>query len=119
MHKIGLDVGSTTAKIVVLNSQNELIYSSYKRHQANVRGVLAEFIEDLRGVLGSSEPFHHSLFLLYWHFMPNYYLRSHLLPCPVAGVFASFPINTSPVLYIGISCQAIPHIHRHSWRWIG
>ncbi|MBR6249833.1 MAG: 2-hydroxyacyl-CoA dehydratase [Bacteroidales bacterium] len=55
MHRIGLDVGSTTAKIVVLDSHNELIYSSYKRHQANVRGVLAEFVNDLRDVLGSSE----------------------------------------------------------------
>ena len=29
---VGLDVGSTTVKLVVLNSSFQLLYGSYKRH---------------------------------------------------------------------------------------
>ena len=30
--RIGLDIGSTTIKCVVLNDQDEIIYSCYDRH---------------------------------------------------------------------------------------
>ena len=29
---IGIDVGSTTVKLAVLNAQNEIVYSVYRRH---------------------------------------------------------------------------------------
>ena len=35
-HKIGIDIGSTTAKIVVLSHDGDVIYSRYERHQAAV-----------------------------------------------------------------------------------
>ncbi len=42
---LGIDVGSTTAKIALVDSQNELVYSEYRRHcaeQANcVRDLLS------------------------------------------------------------------------------
>ena len=29
---VGLDVGSTTVKIIVMNEEKEVIYSNYQRH---------------------------------------------------------------------------------------
>ena len=51
--KIGIDVGSTTVKVVVLNEQNELLYRSYERHFSMVREKTCELLsraeELLRG----------------------------------------------------------------------
>ncbi len=37
--KIGLDVGSTTIKCVVLNEDNQIIYSDYERHMSRIFGM--------------------------------------------------------------------------------
>ena len=47
MIRIGLDIGSTTAKIVALNENNQRIYYKYKRHNAQVRDVVLSFLEEL------------------------------------------------------------------------
>ncbi len=39
---MGLDVGSTTVKLVVLNSSFEIIYGSYKRHFSDIRKTIRE-----------------------------------------------------------------------------
>jgi predicted CoA-substrate-specific enzyme activase len=41
---IGLDVGSTTIKIVVLDGQGEILYSSYDRHLSEVRRAMIDTI---------------------------------------------------------------------------
>lgn len=51
MFKIGLDIGSTTAKIVVLNETGQVVYSSYKRHLANVKNAISAFLEELKSTL--------------------------------------------------------------------
>ena len=43
---LGLDVGSTTVKLVALNSSYEIIYSTYKRHYSDVRSSVQEVILD-------------------------------------------------------------------------
>ena len=43
--RIGLDIGSTTLKIVILNSEDEIIYSEYKRHLSEVEASVHEIIE--------------------------------------------------------------------------
>ncbi|MDR2042680.1 MAG: acyl-CoA dehydratase activase-related protein [Tannerella sp.] len=43
--RIGIDAGSTTLKVVVLDAAGEIVYKSYRRHQANIRQV---FEEELR-----------------------------------------------------------------------
>ena len=47
---IGLDIGSTTVKIVILNENLEMIYSTYERHFSDTKttlyNVLTKFIED-------------------------------------------------------------------------
>lgn len=57
MYRIGLDVGSTTAKIVVLDDRSEVIYSSYRRHQANVPAAMQAFLQELSGTLSDADEF--------------------------------------------------------------
>ena len=42
--RLGLDVGSTTVKLVALNSSYELIYSVYKRHYSDVKNCVKEVL---------------------------------------------------------------------------
>lgn len=39
-YKMGIDVGSTTVKIVVIDSESQIIYKTYTRHQANIQQTL-------------------------------------------------------------------------------
>ena len=43
---VGLDVGSTTVKLVVLNSSYELVYGSYRRHFSDVKQTVREIVLD-------------------------------------------------------------------------
>ncbi len=43
---LGLDVGSTTIKIVLLDKENNLIYSKYKRHYSNIKDTVIELINE-------------------------------------------------------------------------
>ncbi len=51
--KIGLDVGSTTAKIVVFDENDTLVYSQYKRHNAKVGELVKSYLEDLKDKFGA------------------------------------------------------------------
>ena len=37
--RIGIDIGSTTVKVVVLDEQNQLLFRSYERHYSKTRGA--------------------------------------------------------------------------------
>ncbi len=43
---MGLDVGSTTVKLVVLNGNYETVYSTYRRHQSDVKETVAQAIRE-------------------------------------------------------------------------
>lgn len=43
---IGIDVGSTTVKLAVLNAQNEIVYFVYRRHHADVRATVLEVLTE-------------------------------------------------------------------------
>ncbi|KAB5608796.1 acyl-CoA dehydratase activase-related protein [Bifidobacterium jacchi] len=48
--RVGLDIGSTTVKAVVLDqsdSLSETLFSDYRRHHANVRATVAGLLEDI------------------------------------------------------------------------
>lgn len=51
-YSIGLDVGSTTVKIVVLDPAHEMVYSTYRRHFSDVRSTVQGIIEEVYGNLG-------------------------------------------------------------------
>ena len=46
--RLGLDVGSTTVKAVVLDEAGRLAFSDYRRHNADVRGELRLLLADVR-----------------------------------------------------------------------
>jgi predicted CoA-substrate-specific enzyme activase len=45
MKKVGIDVGSTTIKCVVLNEENQVIYKDYQRHFSLIRTKVKEVLE--------------------------------------------------------------------------
>ncbi|MDR2009685.1 MAG: acyl-CoA dehydratase activase [Bacteroidales bacterium] len=47
-YKIGVDVGSTTLKIIVLGTGNEVVHKVYRRHKADINNV---FIEELDNII--------------------------------------------------------------------
>jgi predicted CoA-substrate-specific enzyme activase len=52
---VGLDIGSTTAKAAVLDENDRLLHSSYRRHYADIRTTAGEIMEDLRRNYGDSK----------------------------------------------------------------
>lgn len=44
---IGLDVGSTTVKIIVMNSKEEQIYTNYQRHFSDTKNTVCNVLEEL------------------------------------------------------------------------
>ena len=44
LHTLGIDIGSTTVKIAVLNNNNEVLFSDYERHFANIQETLADLL---------------------------------------------------------------------------
>lgn len=55
IYKIGLDIGSTTVKLVVLNDKNIIKYSQYKRHYSDIRNTIIELVNECYGELGNIE----------------------------------------------------------------
>lgn len=55
MRKIGIDVGSTTVKVVVLDEQGSVCFSRYKRHHARAREVVADMLGELLQEQGDVE----------------------------------------------------------------
>lgn len=55
MRKIGIDVGSTTVKVVALDEQGNVCFSRYKRHHARAREVVADMLGELLQEQGDVE----------------------------------------------------------------
>ncbi|WP_195662310.1 acyl-CoA dehydratase activase [Bacteroides congonensis] len=52
-YKVGLDIGSTTAKMVVLDKNETMVlFSGYKRHQAKIQECLLAFLHQIKKQLG-------------------------------------------------------------------
>ena len=52
---VGLDVGSTTVKIVVLNDSKDVIYKDYKRHYSDTKNTICAILEELNNNFPNSE----------------------------------------------------------------
>lgn len=46
--KLGIDIGSTTIKLVIINSDNHLIFSKYKRHFSDIQGTLIDIVKEAK-----------------------------------------------------------------------
>ena len=53
LHKLGIDIGSTTVKIAILDEQGNLLFADYERHFANIRETLADLLAKAKDALGS------------------------------------------------------------------
>ncbi len=51
-YTLGIDIGSTTVKIAILNDAHEILFSDYERHFANIRETLAELLKKAYDRLG-------------------------------------------------------------------
>ena len=49
--RVGIDIGSTTVKVVVLDQQNKLLFRSYERHFSKTRERTCETLRSIRDML--------------------------------------------------------------------
>ena len=52
-YRAGIDIGSTTIKLVVLDEEDRLIYGRYRRHCAEIQPTLCALLEEAREQLGA------------------------------------------------------------------
>ena len=51
--KLGIDVGSTTIKVVILDYYNKVIYSDYKRHLSDIKNTLNNVLNECMDNIGN------------------------------------------------------------------
>ena len=52
-YTLGIDIGSTTVKIAILDDRHQILFSDYKRHFANIRETLASLLSQAFELLGN------------------------------------------------------------------
>lgn len=52
IYRLGIDVGSTTVKFAVLDSQDKLLYNNYRRHHADLWLTLEKLFKELYNTVG-------------------------------------------------------------------
>ena len=52
MNRVGIDIGSTTVKIAILDEADQIIFSAYERHFANIQETLQDIIRKAYDELG-------------------------------------------------------------------
>ncbi len=51
-YRAGIDIGSTTVKLVVLDEKDEIRYGEYRRHRSHTQKTLCELLQDAKEKLG-------------------------------------------------------------------
>ncbi|MCR5273572.1 MAG: 2-hydroxyacyl-CoA dehydratase [Lachnospiraceae bacterium] len=51
--KLGIDIGSTTVKVALLDDDNQILFSDYERHFANIRETLQSLVKKAKEVTGN------------------------------------------------------------------
>ena len=52
-YTLGIDIGSTTVKIAILDEAHHILFSDYKRHFANIQETLSDLLKDSLSRLGN------------------------------------------------------------------
>ena len=52
-YRAGIDIGSTTVKLVVLDEDGQPLYREYRRHRAHTQETLAELLREAKAVTGA------------------------------------------------------------------
>ncbi len=55
MKRLGIDIGSTTVKVAVIDEKTNILFSEYKRHFANIKETLKELVDNASKKLGNIE----------------------------------------------------------------
>ena len=50
---LGIDIGSTTVKIAILDKAHDILFSDYERHFANIRETLAGLLQKAHSIMGN------------------------------------------------------------------
>ena len=53
--RVGIDIGSTTVKVVVLDENDALLFRSYERHFSKTRERAAETLRSIQEMLGHAD----------------------------------------------------------------
>ncbi|MCR4944690.1 MAG: 2-hydroxyacyl-CoA dehydratase [Clostridium sp.] len=53
-YNIGLDVGSTTVKIVILDVTGNIVYSKYERHYSDIRSTIIKLVKEAYSIIGDA-----------------------------------------------------------------
>ena len=51
-YTLGIDIGSTTVKVALLDSNHKIIFSDYKRHFANIQETLSDLLQEAYKISG-------------------------------------------------------------------
>ena len=51
--KLGIDIGSTTVKVALLDDEDRLLFSDYERHFANIRETLLSLITKAKNAISN------------------------------------------------------------------
>ncbi len=51
-YRAGVDIGSTTVKLVLLDGDDNIIYGQYRRHHAHTQATLSELLREAREITG-------------------------------------------------------------------
>ena len=54
MIRMGIDIGSTTAKLVVVDEYDKILFSKYERHHAKAKETIIHFLRELFSLLGDA-----------------------------------------------------------------
>lgn len=55
MLRLGIDIGSTTVKLVAMEESGDIVYKRYERHMSNVFEKVSELLEDMLDQVGPQE----------------------------------------------------------------
>ena len=53
--RAGIDVGSTTVKLVILNEKNESLFAKYERHFSDVKTATERVLREAEALIGNQE----------------------------------------------------------------
>ena len=45
-YKMGIDIGSTTIKVVIIDEKNEIVYEEYRRHLSNIKITIVDLLKE-------------------------------------------------------------------------
>ncbi len=54
-YRAGIDIGSTTVKLVILDEKDDLLYGKYRRHQADTQATLAQLLKEAEDAVGTCD----------------------------------------------------------------